>query len=119
MFSKVRLEAARSAEFPEGSAQHGYELQLPLDTFGRIDHEAWRAHRPACTFTRFWGDTVTAGRLQHGHRGWVLSTAPGTEDDEVLFRGDAHQFVPGEYVTLIEPNGSHTVFKVARVQSPE
>jgi hypothetical protein len=30
-FKRIRLELARSKEFPEGSATHGYEFVAPLD----------------------------------------------------------------------------------------
>ena len=35
-WSRVRLELARSHEFPEGSTRHGYVVVLPLDANGRI-----------------------------------------------------------------------------------
>jgi hypothetical protein len=36
-FKRIRLELARSKEFPAGSANHGYEFVAPLDAEGHID----------------------------------------------------------------------------------
>ncbi len=33
----IRLELARSREFPSGSPRHGYDLVAPLDAKGHID----------------------------------------------------------------------------------
>ena len=41
----IRLQLARSKEFPVGSARHGYDIVAPLDKDGHIDLELWRKHR--------------------------------------------------------------------------
>src|SRR5215467_15416005 len=38
---RIRLNLARSKEFPTGSARHGYEFVAPLDSSGRIDPRLW------------------------------------------------------------------------------
>ena len=40
VLKRIRLNLARSKEFPTGSAQHGYEFVAPLDQNGHIDAEA-------------------------------------------------------------------------------
>ena len=40
---RIRLEVARSRDFPEGSTRHGYEMVLPLMPDGRIDERALKA----------------------------------------------------------------------------
>jgi len=37
----VRLQLARSKEFPSGSPRHGYDLIAPLDENNHIDPELW------------------------------------------------------------------------------
>ena len=75
---KVTLNAARSKEFPEGSIRHGYDFIAPLTDEGRIDLDAWKAHRGQCFAHRFWADEPTLqGLLVHhaGGRGgstWTL-----------------------------------------------
>ena len=39
-FKRIRLNLARSKEFPQGSSRHGYEFVAPLDAQGHIDVEA-------------------------------------------------------------------------------
>src|SRR5690242_12870665 len=45
---RIRLNLARSKEFPTGSARHGYEFVAPLDAGGHIDPALWRQHREHC-----------------------------------------------------------------------
>ena len=52
---RIRLQLARSKEFPSGSARHGYEIVAPLDDQGHIDAEEWNRQRAACQVRRFWG----------------------------------------------------------------
>ena len=53
-FKRIRLNLARSAEYPEGSTRHGYEFVAPLDGNGHIDVAQWREHRKNCRVRRFW-----------------------------------------------------------------
>ena len=92
------MELARCEAFPEGSPDHGYELGLPLTPDGHIDHH-WLKQREEAVFRRFWGGEEEQGRLRHGRNGWMLSFGKG-EDDEVIFKGDAHRFAEGEYVSI-------------------
>lgn len=113
----IRLELARNPEFPEGSAEYGYELRAPLAADGHLDTEAWRAERASCTVRRFWrGEDDRQGELLHTRRGWAFSYEPGEEDNESLFKLDRHLFKPGEYVTVSEPGGEAHTFKVVSVR---
>src|SRR3954463_7616536 len=98
----IRLQLARSKEFPAGSARHGYDIVAPVDKHGHIDLELWRKHRGACRVRRFWGHEEDAvGHLVHKpggneHARWAFEYGPGAaEDDEAGFRLDAHTFSPG------------------------
>lgn len=115
MIKHVRLELARCHEFPEGSSNHGYELALPLTRDGHLDHDAWLSHRDAVGFRRFWGDEAERGTLKHARHGWSLAFAGGSADDEVIFKGDAHRFAQGEYVSIKERDGVTRTFRVAAV----
>src|SRR5215510_8435137 len=111
MNRRVRLELARCPSFPEGSAEHGYELRVPLTRAGYIDREQWHKRRGDAVFRRFWGEEEEQGHLRHGHGGWTLSFA-GSDDDEVIFKGDAHRFAEGEYVSIRERDGVTRTFRV-------
>lgn len=113
---RVRLELARTPDFPEGSAAHGYELVAPLDSKGHLDTAAWKTVKAACTVRRFWaGQDDELGTLVHTRGGWAFSYAPGEDDDEPVFRLDRHQFAPGEYVTVTEHDGVARPFRVVDV----
>ena len=53
MLKTIRLELARTAEYPTGNPAHGYEFIAPLGDDGHIDPEQWRKQRAACTVHRF------------------------------------------------------------------
>ncbi|MDQ0347022.1 hypothetical protein [Ancylobacter vacuolatus] len=120
--SRIRLHLARSKEFPEGSARHGYEFIAPLDDEGHIDAEAWKDLRPACTVTRFWANEAPEhGRLVHraggvGGSSWVFDyEEDASDDDETGYRFGDHAFVPGEYVSLRDEDGDMHTFTVFSV----
>jgi hypothetical protein len=116
MIHYVTLELARCPEFPDGSSKHGYELRLPLTAHGKLDQGYWQKHRTDYSFRRFWdGKDEEYGELSHGHRGWVLSFNPGSEDDEVIFGGDDYRFAVGEYVLIKERDGKTRTFHVVSV----
>lgn len=115
MLRKVQLELARCHEFPAGSREHGYELEVPLTSSGRLDHESWLKHRHAATFRRFWGDEERRGELRHDRRGWIFSFAADNAEDEVIFKGDEHRFVADEYLSIKEHDGVTRTFRVASV----
>ena len=115
---RIRLELARSAQYPEGSAAHGYEFVAPLDAGGHFDPAEWKAARDRCVVHRFWGgDADEHGQLVH-HRGrhWAFSYAAGIEDDEPIFRFDRHVFREGEYVSITEHDGVQRTFRVASMR---
>jgi hypothetical protein len=122
-FKRIRLNLARSKEFPAGSAEHGYEFVAPLDHQGHIDLERWKAHRENCRVRRFWpGDDDKVGFLVHKpggseHARWVFDYDENRlDDDESGYRFGAHVFMPGEYVTIRDQDDAHT-FQVISVEN--
>jgi hypothetical protein len=114
---RIRLELARTPEFPEGSRLHGYEFTAPLDDKGRLHTADWPNLKGACTVRRFWDKTEDEhGTLIHRRDGsWAFSYAPGDDDDEPIFKFDRHHFTVGEYVTITEHDGIARPFRVAGV----
>ncbi|MBM3518215.1 MAG: hypothetical protein FJX56_10195 [Alphaproteobacteria bacterium] len=114
----IRLELARTREFPAGSSTRGYEFAAPLTEEGYLDTEAWPSARRACRVVRFWeNEDDRVGELHHTrHRTWAFSYQPGEEDDEAFYRIEGHVFRVGEYVTITEQDGQVLTFKVVSVQ---
>ena len=116
----IRLELARTGDFPEGSPDHGYEFTAPLTGDGHLDAEGWKEYRQACTVWRFWGDDEDErGQLIRTRGGrWAFSYEPGEEDDEPIFRFEQHLFRDGEYVTITEHDGVARPFRVVWLRDP-
>lgn len=113
---KISMELARSAEFPNGSGDHRYEITAPLAADGHLDPEAYKQHKTECRIVRFWPqEPIRQGLLIHTRKGWAFSYEKGEEDDETLYKLDRHLFKPGEYVTVTEPDGDAHTFKVVSV----
>lgn len=117
-WKRVRIELARSREFPDGSNRHGYEFILPLREDGRIDRAAYDAAAELCTVHRFWeGADDMVGEIRHAGRDrWVFSYEPGEEDDEPIRRFAEHVFREGEYIDVREPGGLWHTFRIVLVQ---
>jgi hypothetical protein len=124
VFKRIRLNLARSKEFPTGSERHGYEFVAPLDAGGHIDPELWRTNREHCGVRRFWaGEDDEVGRLVHKpggpeHARWVFDYDETAEDDdEAGYRFGAHAFRPGEYVSIRDEDGAMHTFQVVSVEA--
>jgi hypothetical protein len=117
---RIRLELARSKDFPNGNPNHGYEFMAPLKDDGHIDEDGFKAQAQLCTVTRF----AEHEDDQHGQlirtRGgrWSFSYEPGDDDDEPIFRLAAHPFNAGEYISITEHDGQERVFRVVSVSAP-
>lgn len=123
VLKRIRLNLARSKEFPAGSDRHGYEFVAPLDESGHIDAALWRQHREHCGVRRFWGDEEEEfGRLVHKpggpeHGRWIFDYDETAEDDdEAGYRFASHAFRPGEYVSIRDDEGEMHTFQVVSVQ---
>ncbi len=118
-FHKIRLNLARSKEFPEGSNRHGYEFVAPLAADGQIDLAQWKAHKAVCKVRRFWnGEADQHGLVVHkpgGAKGatWVFDyDGAAADDDEAGYRFGEHAFRIGEYVSVRDEDGELHTFVV-------
>lgn len=116
--NRIRVELARCPDFPNGSAQRGYDFVAPLTGDGHLDAEEWRKNRPACRVHRFWADEADEnGRLVHGRGGWRFHyDGEDLDEDEPLYRLDRHTIREGEYLSITEDDGELRTFKVVRVK---
>ncbi len=112
----IRLELARTPEYPSGSASRAYILRLPVYEDGMIDEDAVKEHRSMATVRRFWpNEPDQQGYVVKAGDHWAFSYRVGEDDDESLFHLETHPLAPGEFVTLTEPDGRQFPFKVAEV----
>lgn len=123
-FKRIRLNLARSKEFPNGSTKHGYEFVAPLDAKGHIDADLWKAERAHCRVRRFWaGEDDQTGFVVHKaggpeHARWVFDYDQTAEDDdESGYRFGAHAFRTGEFVSIRDENGNMHTFVVASLEA--
>ncbi len=117
VLKRVRMELARTKEFPDGNAAHGYEFIAPLTADGHLDAKAWADHKAECTVTRFAPDDEDEyGHLVHHKDAWCFDYEGGdAEDDEPLFKLDRHKIIEGEYLSVAEWDGVQRTFKIVRV----
>lgn len=115
---RIRLELARTPEFPAGNPACGYEFTAPLSRNGLLDANQWQRDRTRCTVRRFWQDAAEerGALVRHRNTNWVFSYRPGEDDDEPIFRFDKHRFRVGEYVSITEHDGVQRPFRVVEVQ---
>lgn len=117
-WNNIRLELARTPDFPEGSASRAYLLRLPLDDDGFIEERVLRAFPSRATVRRFWpNEADMAGYVIPTPNGWAFSYRIGDEDDEAVFHLETHRLRTGEYITLTEPDGRLLPFRVAAVDA--
>lgn len=116
-WNNIRLELARTKDFPQGSASRCYLLRLPLTEEGMIDEPALKAHPGRATVRRFWpNEADLSGYVIRTSGGWAFSYRPGADDDEAVFHLETHPLRTGNYVTLTEPDGQRLPFRVANLE---
>ncbi|HUO00694.1 MAG TPA: hypothetical protein VMU69_31240 [Bradyrhizobium sp.] len=115
---KIRLELARTKEFPDGSTERGYELTAPLTKDGHIDADAFGGHHQPFTVRRFWtGENDRFGRLHRTRQHtWAFSYGRNDNEDELLHHLEHHLFKVGEYVGIRELDGQVLPFRIVSVQ---
>ena len=115
---RIRLELARTPEFPEGHPGCGYEFIAPLDRKGKLDTKSWAQEKERCGVRRFWQSTDERGSLLH-HRGSQRAFAwpGGADSEEPIFRLDKHAFTVGGYISVIEHDGVTRPFRVVAVEA--
>ena len=116
-WQSIRLELARTTQFPEGSASRAYLLHLPLDEYGLVNEPARGRSPERATVRRFWpNEPDQSGYVIRRKDGWAFSYMPGDEDDETIFHLENHPIRLGEYLTLTEPDGTRLPFRVASIK---
>lgn len=115
-WKSVRLELAKTREFPNGSASRAYLLRLPLTDDGRIDEAALDALPDQATVRRLWpSEADVSGHLVRNGRGWAFLARQG---HEAVFAFDPPPLKVGETIELVE-RGRTLPFRVAKLAELE
>ena len=123
LLKRIRLELARSKDFPMGSARHGYEFVAPLDSKAHIDPQMWEKYREHCGVRRFWNGA-------DDEIGWLVYKPGGREHgswmsyyemkqvvaDEPGYRFGVHAFRLADYVSIRDEEGEMHTFVIASVE---
>jgi hypothetical protein len=109
----IRLELARTPDFPAGSSAHAYLLRLPVDDNGMVEARSLREATEHPTVRRFWPDEpVQTGVVVRKGGKWLFSYRPGDDDDEAVFHLESHPIKVGQYLTITETSGDALPFRV-------
>lgn len=117
--SRVVMRLARNpgTEFADGDDHRGYSLVAPLRADGKLDVDAFQAHRADCSVRRFAPDEdAVLGLLKRRGQTWFFDyDAAGDADDEPVHRLGEHLFKVGEYVSVADEDGRLLAYKVTEV----
>ena len=119
LLRRVRMELAREPGHPAGSRDIGYEFIAPVSDDGRILADAYGQLKDRCRVRRFHeGEKDEVGHVVRKRGGaWAFHYDIHGDPlhDETGFRLNSHRFVPGEYVSIKEPDGDLKTYRVISV----
>ena len=109
----IRLELARAARFPQGSASRAYLLHLPVDDDGTINEEIFARTPALATVRRHWpSERDRSGHVIRRGKDWLFSFGDYKSCDEFLLQLPAQTLKPGCEVNVIEPDGEVQFYRV-------
>lgn len=119
LLRRVRMELAREPGHPLGSHNIGYEFIAPVSDDGRILVDAYHELKDRCRVRHFHdGQPDEVGHVvRKGGGAWAFhyDIHGDPTHDETGFRINSHRFVPGEYVSIKEPDGDLKTYRVISV----
>lgn len=117
----IRLELSVNGDYPEGSSECGYLLEIPLLNSGHIDSTNWSEFRHQYSVKEFWVDreTLTGQLLMVGENVWYFNFYYPDETLELTYRLGEASFIVGEKVDVRNDHGQVHHFKVVDVKRME
>ena len=113
-WKKIRLELARTKQFPSGSVSRGYLMHLPLDCRGNIDSTTLARKPHQATVHRYWStEPDESGIVVPLEDGWALR-CNGSADRMLLL--DGQPFRLGDQVSVLDATGEILPFTVASIR---
>jgi hypothetical protein len=118
---RVTLALVGGPGLPEGGTGRGYVVDLALDAGARPDAAAWEADPEPWRARRIIpGAEPVQGDVQYDpDHGWSIrffgAAADGPDAPETQLDFGTEPVRPGEYATMVEPDGSAFSYRVVAV----
>ena len=113
-WKSIRLELARTSEFPGGSVGRAYLIRLPLNDSDRVDRPTLLASPHRATVRRHWAtEADESGLISQVKDGWAMLC---DGKPERLLRLDELPVRLGQQVSVVEADGSVLPFRVASIR---
>ncbi len=119
---KVTMVLASGPGFPEGSPERRYDLEVSLEAGGVLDPARWQSDPEPWRATRLWpGEAPRRGDVQwDDDTGWWVRFFPGEDSaPDAPVHGvlrPAGSLRPGDYVTIVEPDGQEYGYRIVSVE---
>ena len=117
-WKSIRLELARTTEFPNGSASRAYLLRLPLTVDGVIDEQAVQQKPEQATVRRLWpSEPDLSGHVRRSGSHWACVAERNVDQPTIFSEFDCLPISEGAMLMLREQNGAQLPFRVAKLRS--
>lgn len=116
-WKSIRLELARTNDFPNGSASRAYVMRVPLAADGRIDEQAVVGAPEQATVRRMWpSQPDLSGHLVRMGESWAFLAGRRGRQQKIWSEFGCEPISEGGLLTLRE-NGQELPFRVAKLSS--
>lgn len=114
IWRNVRLELAKTKEFPAGSVSRGYIIRLPFDDEDLLDREAFERSPHRATVRRYWStEPDEAGLLIAIEDGWAMRS---NGRPQRMLQLHSRPIRLGQQVSVVDADGTSLPFRVAGIQ---
>ena len=113
-WKNIRLELARTNEFPAGSVSRAYLVRLPLDDNDLVDEKALQRSPQRATARRFWStEPEESGLVARIEGGWAMHCNGSPVRMLAL---DGRPIRLGQHIAVEEPGGVLLPFRIAGIR---
>lgn len=109
----IRLELARTPEFPSGSVSRAYLMRLPVGDDDLIDRSAFEQNPSRASVRRYWStDADQRGSIVEQGADWTMQF----DGRRRLLKMNGTPLRLGQHVTVVEPDGTVLPFQIASIR---